>query len=61
MGTALFIYVYFVGISLSIFKAGLSLLGLCVFTRITLHCVSGDAQNGDHGFTIVLFRSSDFC
>ena len=29
--------VYYAGLSLFIFKAGLSLLGLCIFTRITLH------------------------
>ena len=35
-GTALLMCVYYAGLSLFIFKAGLSLLGLCVFTRITL-------------------------
>ena len=40
MGTALLMCVCYVGLSLFIFKAGVSLLGLCVFTRITLAIIA---------------------
>ena len=35
-GTALLVPLYYVGAALFISNAGLPLLGLCVFTRITL-------------------------
>ena len=40
-GTALLMYVYYAGLSLFIFKVSLSLLGLCVFTPITLQQILG--------------------